>query len=670
MNWTGGSLQRLRNTNKGTVQKQKAHFARARTRLQSGPRRSSPPVPPSYISNNIPVGKDTPDNSRFGRGHGGTLQHKHSKVSNSLANRSPEVAVHVPSLYGRSRNLHRKSRGNSRPVSETSHERKRKRGKDEQDSSSILLDQRQTLLSQHNWVGLTVSKPAQLRIEPSKEKEMIGKRRKIEDCTHTISNAPGFRRQRTKDDGKLLHMAASLPFEDVVIQFGSDAAKTQPSPAQSQPSSTRDSFATMLFDNDHWRPSGSLVDRRSARGVSQVSQNSIGVLVEHPLRRDETQENRAVSWNEIGSIPPASLDVGCEGEFRNSQTHKLIKHSTTASSQAGALHSHDITQLHEGSTQALRSMVDRTSVSLPSRREYQIGETSHAIAPANAALCEKGKNTQHSMGSIPLIESPQSSDYCLWKSLVPLDDRSSVGSEPDLSKLGEPGHDGIELHRKAPIIIEPESWSQKATQDEETYAGLTQLASTSLPSLTPYSDRRTGLCSEDLSGWGGGLVEEPYYQHEDVDKDEMLWRPYVFGSTDATPCGLNDANVEVAEKEMTAGRRVAACNAVSSLSCSPVRSILKGPKAAGCISDNAQHGAARAPSSTYSGSLLSAMTSPVVVIDGSIMGNRNRKGISRGERLAEHMDSSGQPRMIRSSIQNNVSCSTGASSTSNIGPNV
>jgi len=39
MNWTGGSLQRSKKANKGTLQKQRAHFARARARLQDGPDR-------------------------------------------------------------------------------------------------------------------------------------------------------------------------------------------------------------------------------------------------------------------------------------------------------------------------------------------------------------------------------------------------------------------------------------------------------------------------------------------------------------------------------------------------------------------------------------------------------------------------------------------------------
>jgi hypothetical protein len=45
MNWTGGRLKRSKDANKGIIQKQKAHFARARTRLQHSTPASTPAFP-------------------------------------------------------------------------------------------------------------------------------------------------------------------------------------------------------------------------------------------------------------------------------------------------------------------------------------------------------------------------------------------------------------------------------------------------------------------------------------------------------------------------------------------------------------------------------------------------------------------------------------------------
>jgi hypothetical protein len=51
MNWTGGSLQRTKQANKGVLQKQKAYFARTRTHLQNGPKSPTAPFRPTYLQN-------------------------------------------------------------------------------------------------------------------------------------------------------------------------------------------------------------------------------------------------------------------------------------------------------------------------------------------------------------------------------------------------------------------------------------------------------------------------------------------------------------------------------------------------------------------------------------------------------------------------------------------
>jgi len=51
MNWTGGSLQRTKQANKGVLQKQKAFFARTRTHLQNGPKSPAAPFRPTYLQN-------------------------------------------------------------------------------------------------------------------------------------------------------------------------------------------------------------------------------------------------------------------------------------------------------------------------------------------------------------------------------------------------------------------------------------------------------------------------------------------------------------------------------------------------------------------------------------------------------------------------------------------
>jgi hypothetical protein len=49
MNWTGGSLQRTKKANQGTVQKQKAFFSRARTQPEKASNLSVTQFRPSYL---------------------------------------------------------------------------------------------------------------------------------------------------------------------------------------------------------------------------------------------------------------------------------------------------------------------------------------------------------------------------------------------------------------------------------------------------------------------------------------------------------------------------------------------------------------------------------------------------------------------------------------------
>jgi hypothetical protein len=62
MNWTGGTLRRTKHANKGVIQKQKAHFARARTQLQYSPGTPAAPFRPDFLqgSNTYGLGQPLP----------------------------------------------------------------------------------------------------------------------------------------------------------------------------------------------------------------------------------------------------------------------------------------------------------------------------------------------------------------------------------------------------------------------------------------------------------------------------------------------------------------------------------------------------------------------------------------------------------------------------------
>lgn len=188
-----------------------------------------------------------------------------------------------------------------------------------------------------------------------------------------------------------------------------------------------------------------------------------------------------------------------------------------------------------------------------------IGEASHANAPANAELFQRGKNVEQFDVNMPQIGSPQ---HGIWTSFLPLDESSSTESETHASGFSKIHDRGIQQHSNAAAdIAAPSTWSQQATRGGGIRADSPSCASTSLLSITPYSKERRGSpCFEEKKG--------------DVSEDEMLWKSYVFGSTDAAVCGSENSDAEDVGKKNRIARRAretAACNAVTSLSSSPFR---------------------------------------------------------------------------------------------------
>ncbi|PVI05187.1 hypothetical protein DM02DRAFT_650845 [Periconia macrospinosa] len=663
MNWTGGSLHRLKNTKNGIVQKQKAHFARARARLQSGSRRSSPPVPPTYLAADEELEHRWPPalKSNISRPHDKTDQPGNIRPSASPVDQDHGDAAHAYSPREGSPDLFSDSKEeNSTPVARLTHERKRKREHGNANSADTLSARKMMLLRQQDWAGLTRSKPAELHVQSFTDKEMIGKRRKKDKPPQIIVNRPGVPRQRMESRAEQLPVSASLPNEDIDIRFGTDAVTTQLSPARSPPSSAHDSFATMLFDNDHWCTSAS-AETRSARVADQ---GSVGGFAQPSMRRNAMQNVRADGMD-IASVVPLDSGKGFKTVHCDPRTPKLIGNSVVTEpcrTQADNLPNRRVAQQLRGTPRPLGLVRDRTSASPPlgEGNVFQsdlIGEMSHANAPTNAELCENGKDAEQFRVSMPLSDPHPGSDDCVWKSFLPEDDSSSTSSKIDASRPDEAHYYHTQQHPKGTIAA-PVSWSQKATQGDGTEADLAPRVSTSLPSITPYPDKHMKTNAPGNGRLSGDLSQAQWDHNEGVGEDEMLWKPYVFGDNDTATCGSEVEDAEIVEKmdNMTRSMgKIAACNTVSSLSSSPFRLL---PGLTARASDSAQDAAARAPFSTSSRSTLPVITSPGAGIYRTSISKEKLYGIDLEEPLSGQFDFE-QPPMIRTSIQNNRSSGTG-----------
>ena len=177
MDWTGGRLQRLsRNAAKGVVCRQRRHFARIRTELQTGSAGPGTPFRPNYIGHHPRIHEkhaSTPDSDN------GKLACRQSapRRSRVMAGNTSRKVVAGTIAYG---------------VSRTTVRQTTERGPDSPPHAATpggLLDAgRQRLLNRQDWVGLAPTRPVHMRFSSQTDKDCIGKRRKI--CGRLVARSP------------------------------------------------------------------------------------------------------------------------------------------------------------------------------------------------------------------------------------------------------------------------------------------------------------------------------------------------------------------------------------------------------------------------------------------------------------------------------------------------
>ncbi|KAF2686768.1 hypothetical protein K458DRAFT_402328 [Lentithecium fluviatile CBS 122367] len=629
MNWTGGRLQRFKQANNGIVQKQKAHFTRARTLLENNSSSLTSPFHPSFFRDDESElsGWLPPFSSRTVRhtGHSKTFQERHSR------------AVHVPSRHG-SREDEPTQTSTSRPReqnrapaygSAASGEAKRKRKADNADLEESLLEaRRERLMRQQDWAGLTRSKPLRMQFPSSSEKEKIGKRRKIEGrgapTTMPKGNPSPSRRPQTHHiQPPSAHARGALAGEKIRVRIGSDAlsnltpAQRTPIASQRAEPSRDESSDIMLFDYEedlHTVPSPV---HRPVRSEDQVARVFVGA---HTPGRAAPPEMRGegLHAHQASDRKRNSYQTGRHGETQGNWT--LQEHiqglpaGNVPADEENKVSGCYITQHIEGVNRPLRLVVDRTSDLPPAvegdaaPRGNAIGESSHVQDEANASLHEFGNHQQPSEPDGALARHPQIVDDGPWRSLLSIPKYSSSRSTTADASVTQKLHYHSALQAFGVTDIEPLPWSQHATQGGRTCTDSSSYISASLPSIARASERDTlGKLSHDGSN---GSKHGMSLAKKQRDEDEQLWRTFVFSHENAAASGTVDYEAAVDRDEDTGSRRVIP----SSVVVGPLRSTPFGTVSGNtsCVTESGQDAPARAPRSTVSGSTLPTTTPSAV----------------------------------------------------------
>ncbi|MCJ1381829.1 hypothetical protein MMC17_004940 [Xylographa soralifera] len=222
MNWTGGRLQQSRRSGAAVNAKQRAHFARARARLQNG---SVPPSPPRFAIL-----------EEYQPGYRTSLAEPNCHIASALArgpqrklgeypNIAPSVRILAPmgSRHYSIRRSPRSRRQSHRPVSNNLEAKRAMKHGDclpiaTADDEAWLQAKRLELLERPNWLTAPAAKPLKITFTSFEERQMIGRRRKLDE-NPAQHHAKRTRTIGHKDDLVVSHRLpthrASLYPEDV-----------------------------------------------------------------------------------------------------------------------------------------------------------------------------------------------------------------------------------------------------------------------------------------------------------------------------------------------------------------------------------------------------------------------------------------------------------------------
>ncbi|KAF2005750.1 hypothetical protein P154DRAFT_571050 [Amniculicola lignicola CBS 123094] len=525
MNWTGGTLQRhSRNANKGAAHKQKQHFARIRTQLQNGAIAAIPPFRPSYLQDEgFILGGRLPS---FGAGSvrhvGHSKRLKPRKQCHSPAYPGPRQpqrepgspnSKHVaPDQRRRTASPHGDSSGpRAYPKAEGQVEVQGKGMSAYADEEELLLEaNRRWLLNEGDWVGLAASHLVNMHFTSRREKDRIGKRRKIEGrpVLHQHRNAQ-IMRQNAYDNhegnrtGHRMRPVGKHVVEDIRIQIRSDAlTRETPMPQLDPGAPSSESSDPMLFDDeelfsstahlqskglDHatpLRPRPNVVQQRSA-----VVELAPGPTSQPTLRKPECSPKNS-----------SCID-------KRDPTQCAFKHvpgNASPRKEGGGTNCH----IMQGS-RPLCLEFDQVSA------DY--AHTDNVCSAGRIQFGSGGDDTSNDMAQArpALID-----DDGLWREFVLLDDNSSHSATTDRWRLSTSQIPTMQDTGRMSRFLSA-SGSQHATFGDWT-GNVSSPPSASLPSM-----RARNRLHKPEKTPGEGQLNGRFATYKDDSED--LWKSYVFG---------------------------------------------------------------------------------------------------------------------------------------------
>ncbi|KAF3033472.1 hypothetical protein E8E11_003068 [Didymella keratinophila] len=624
MNWTGGTLQRTKHANKGVIQKQKAHFARARTQLQHSPGTPAAPFRPDFLqgSDTYDLGQRLPAFSTGSVRRTGHSARKHREEGNyhSPTTQKPRHTHGHSNSQGRSPHFSQ-SRRHTRDDNERQEGLKRK-GADADSETQLLEANKERLLRQQDWVGVARSRPVDMHFLSIKEKSRTGKRRKLDakNATSTRRQSPTTFLRQTGQDQLVGHddtfMSGALPVlttaDNIRIRIGSEvlttAASTQPNnDARSQTKSD-----SMLFDEEG-EDATQVLESDAPRSIPSASHtHAADPRLDVSLRVQSDRSYLPEQGPYARNNPTQRPDDHAKRNYHTAAGSDVLDQSSHESEATGPSYR---LMHHVGGVERPLKLVfgkRRPSMTSPAASAiHRTGELQHVHADLTAKETKTGYVSRN-FGEPPQLGvrrhpyPPSIDDQEPWRPYLDTGTSSSGHVRVD---------DGTGTSVPQPHVpaqntkADRTSWPQHAAQGNLTHVNLSKV-SASLPAVTPQGGRVPAARP----------LPRPSVIKE-VNNDEALWQSFVLGSDPQSTTETIHTHSEASEDSMSratkgyASTRLPLSNAVTSVSSIPFPSTpfksLSGQ--ASRISDDVQyapHSGSRSITSMASDGLWGRINSP------------------------------------------------------------
>ena len=246
MDWTGGVRRRFApGKNNAVIQKQKAHFAKARSALQDlasskssfrtahyGTTASSKDHRSSTRHKDAVRTINPRRTSQWPEGRGASVIRHHEDAGSPASgshrpSKKHSEIIHITSSSVPSTADSSLAHGNAVPPSQSQPQSAHDVKDTTTEEERLLAANRRRLLARPDWLGLSATKPVQIKFRSSHDKHRIGKRRKVAQST-THKGQPATRRLITPllEERLLLDqqlMSGALPNDEVQVKIGADA---------------------------------------------------------------------------------------------------------------------------------------------------------------------------------------------------------------------------------------------------------------------------------------------------------------------------------------------------------------------------------------------------------------------------------------------------------------